>query len=85
MSTGNDALILLRSTSHAIKAERELIRRSIACRLIPVPRNISSGCGICMQIACSAVAEATEVFGAAGIDIERIVTCDLGSTIGGQL
>lgn len=44
-------VLLVDSTGHAIKGEKELLRHKIPYKLIPVPRQISSQCGICIRIA----------------------------------
>lgn len=44
------AVILVDSTSHALCIEKLLINRGFACRLIPVPRHLSSDCGVCVRI-----------------------------------
>ena len=45
------AVLILSSTSHALRAERVLAGAGIACKLIPVPRHLSSDCGVCLRIA----------------------------------
>lgn len=47
------AVILLASSNHALKAEKLLIQAGIACKLIPVPRQLSSECGVCLRIAAA--------------------------------
>lgn len=44
-------VILFPSVSHALKAEKILKARGISHKLIPVPRHISSDCGICLRFA----------------------------------
>ncbi len=44
------AVILVKSTAHAIRAEQVLNMSGIACKLIPVPRHLSSNCGTCVRI-----------------------------------
>ena len=44
------AVVLLYGTSHAIRAERVLFLAGIDCKLIPVPRHLSSSCGVCVRI-----------------------------------
>lgn len=43
-------VILVHSISHAVKAERLLNEAGIACKLIPVPRQLSSQCGVCVRL-----------------------------------
>lgn len=40
---------LFTSVSHALMAEKILKKAGIPCRLIPVPRHISSDCGVCLR------------------------------------
>jgi hypothetical protein len=44
------AVILVDSTSHALRIEKRLLDRGLACKLIPVPRHLSSDCGVCIRI-----------------------------------
>ena len=50
MSNDQYAVILVHSTSYALKAEKVLEKSGITCKLIPVPRQISSDCGSCIRI-----------------------------------
>lgn len=43
-------VILVDSTSHALRIEQILVRKDISCKLIPVPRHLSSDCGVCVRI-----------------------------------
>jgi hypothetical protein len=43
------SVVLFHSTSHAIKAERSLKKAGIDCCMIPVPRHLSSDCGVCIR------------------------------------
>jgi hypothetical protein len=43
-------VVLLPSVNHTLKAEKLLKGQCIPCKLIPVPRHISSDCGICLRI-----------------------------------
>ena len=44
-------VILFHSTSHALRAEKVLGQAGIICKLIPVPRQLSSDCGVCIRVA----------------------------------
>ncbi|MDY0095254.1 MAG: DUF3343 domain-containing protein [Candidatus Vecturithrix sp.] len=50
MNTTEYAVILVYSTSHALRAEKVLGEADIPCKLIPVPRHLSSDCGSCIRI-----------------------------------
>jgi hypothetical protein len=49
MTRTGEAVVLFHSTSHAIRAEKLLCAAGIACTMIPVPRHLSSDCGICIR------------------------------------
>lgn len=42
-------VVLFDSTQRAIQAERVLKAAGLAVKLIPVPRQISSDCGVCLR------------------------------------
>lgn len=42
-------VVLFHTTSAAFGAEKALIRAGIKCALIPVPRELSTDCGIAMR------------------------------------
>ncbi len=44
------AVILVDSTSHALRIEKLLVGQGLTCKLIPVPRHLSSDCGVCVRI-----------------------------------
>lgn len=44
------AVILVDSTSHALRIEKLLNNQNLPCKLIPVPRRLSSDCGVCVRI-----------------------------------
>lgn len=50
MKKGEYAVILVRSSNHALRAESLLKKAGVLCKLIPVPRNLSSDCGTCIRI-----------------------------------
>ena len=45
------AVFLFPSVSHALKAEKILKEKGVIHKLIPVPRHISSDCGVCLRVA----------------------------------
>lgn len=44
------AVILVDSTSHALYIEKLLMNQHFVSKLIPVPRHLSSDCGVCVRI-----------------------------------
>jgi hypothetical protein len=66
------AYVVVYSTSHAIRIEKLLEQRGIDCKLVPVPRQLSSDCGVCVRITSEHVQAAEETVLDAGIEIEGI-------------
>lgn len=62
------AVILVDSTSHALKIEKGLGKAGIVCRLVPVPRTLSSDCGVCVRIAGSDLERARTILGEVHIE-----------------
>ena len=73
MSDSGHVVILVHSTSHAVRIERLLTARGVPCRMIPVPRHLSSDCGACVQVAREHAETAHEVVAASGIEVQGIV------------
>lgn len=46
-------VILFKAVSYALKAEKILKQEGLPFKLIPVPKNISSDCGVCLLIAAN--------------------------------
>ncbi len=72
MTAHEYAVILVHSTSHAMRAEKVLCDQGIACKMIPVPRHISSDCGVCVRILHQDIDAARRVVEAASVEIESI-------------
>ncbi len=66
------AVILVYTVAHAIRIERLLAARGASCRMIPVPRHLSSDCGVCVRIDRADTPLARQVVAEAGLDIEGI-------------
>ena len=66
------AVILTPSTGHAIRAEKILHQAGIASKLIPVPRHISSSCGVCVRIERDDREAALRAMGEARVQIEGV-------------
>lgn len=43
------SVMLFKAVSYALKAEKILKKEGLAHKLIPVPKQISSDCGICLR------------------------------------
>ena len=55
------AVVLVESTSQAMRVEHVLSTGGIPCKLIPVPRVLSSNCGNCVCIAPDDIESARDV------------------------
>ena len=63
------AVILPQSTSHALRGEKILKHAGIASKLIPVPRALSSECGVCLRILREDQERARQALDAANLPI----------------
>lgn len=45
----SESVALFESVSHALRAEKIIKAEKIPCKLIPVPRHLSSDCGVCLR------------------------------------
>lgn len=62
-------VFLVPSASHATKGEAALISAGLACRLIPVPRTLSSQCGVCLRVPLGDRRQAERVLKEAGVQV----------------
>jgi hypothetical protein len=60
MSEGPYRVLLFESVSAALLAEKILKKREVPHKLIPIPRHLSSDCGVCIRIRESALQQAME-------------------------
>lgn len=55
-------IITFPSTNYALKAERTLTRQGFDIKTVPVPRNISSDCGIALKVKMEDIEKIKETF-----------------------
>ena len=65
-------VLLFYSTSHALRAETLLGKAGIPNKLIPVPRHLSSDCGVCLRVAQADRDAARKALQEGGVEIEGI-------------
>lgn len=65
-------VILVHSTSQAVRGEHLLDRAGISAKLIPVPRKFSSDCGVCLRVAVEDQERALETLRAAKLEPEAV-------------
>lgn len=70
-----NSVLLVLSASQAIKGEAAVRRAGIACALVPVPRTLSSQCGVCLRVGLGDCGRAQEILALVGVEISA--TCDL--------
>lgn len=68
------AVILVYSTTHALQIEKLLTERGMDCKMIPVPRHLSSDCGVCVRVCRTDLASAQEMVAKSGIEHEGFYT-----------
>ncbi len=66
------SVFLMPSASHATKGEAVLARAGIHSALIPVPRTLSSQCGVCLRVSLSERPRAEESLAAAEVQVSAI-------------
>lgn len=72
MNKRQHTVVLVYSTSYAIRAEKVLARAGIDCKLIPVPRHLSSDCGVCVRVQRADREAARQALEEAGMEMEGI-------------
>lgn len=65
-------VILFPSTNYAIWAEKAFTKHQISSKMIPVPRNLSSDCGMCVRIDIKEKSRSVEIMDKTGIEYEGI-------------
>ncbi|HMD68770.1 MAG TPA: DUF3343 domain-containing protein [Chitinivibrionales bacterium] len=63
----NNVIAVFESTHAAIEGERACLAAGIKCQAIPLPREISAGCGIALEIPDSEAAAAEALLHKTGI------------------
>lgn len=66
------SVVLFHSITGALQAEKRLKVRGIANKLIPVPRQLSSDCGVCLRFRSEDEAEVTRALEEGQIDTQGI-------------
>ena len=72
MTSNKYTVLLVHSTSHALRAEKVLAEAGIPCKLIPVPRHLSSDCGVCVRIERADQETALQALEDARVEIEGV-------------
>lgn len=65
-------VITFASTHQAIRSEKALRERGLAFLLIPIPREISAGCGLALRVSCEGVQKVLDALQAVGVSPEGV-------------
>ena len=63
-------VILFPSVHFALRAEKLVKQKGISHKLIPVPRHLSSDCGVCLRIPWEKREEVMEILAQAGVKVD---------------
>ena len=72
MTQDTFSVILVLATSHAMRAEKILAQADIPRKLIPVPRHLSSNCGVCVRVRRADQEVAAQTLEAAQIEMKGV-------------
>jgi len=61
------------TTSKSVRAERACKKGGLDVRLIPVPKTISSNCGVCLRFHSELREEAEKLMDEAGAEVVKII------------
>ena len=69
----NKAVILFFSSNHAMWTKDILIENNVENKLIPVPRELSSDCGYCVEINIGDIGQIENIITENNIEYDKIV------------
>ena len=69
-------VVTFHSTSHAIQAERVCKHCKLEIKLIPVPRHLSSDCGVCLRFSSADWDEVEKLMKETNVEISQMVMLD---------
>ncbi|MBH1939653.1 DUF3343 domain-containing protein [Mobilitalea sibirica] len=76
MSEHQYTILLVYSSSYAVRAEKILRKEGIDTKMIPIPRHISSNCGVCVRIHTDDVNDALEVLDNSNLPLDGVYNLD---------
>jgi hypothetical protein len=65
-------VVLFHTTSAALRAEKLVKQAGLVCKLIPVPRELSSDCGISLRFAWEQAEAVQQLLRDAGVDMADV-------------
>ena len=70
------SVVLVHSSSYAIRAEKLLKKAGIECKMMPVPRYLSSDCGVCVRITSTEKDQVLSILEAARLAVVSVHELD---------
>jgi hypothetical protein len=67
----DQGVILFPSIHFALRAEKLIKQKGIPHKLIPVPRHLSSDCGVCLRIPWEKKEEVLSILSEAGVKVDH--------------
>jgi len=67
-----ESVLLVYSVNHALKIEKLMKAQNTSCRLVPVPRHLSSDCGICIRFSGCDIEAVSDAVKQSGIETAGI-------------
>ncbi len=71
-----EMILLVHTSGHAFSIEKALKKRGIPCRLTPIPRKVSSDCGICLRFDPSDLETIEQFIGSLPFEVQGIIADD---------
>lgn len=71
-----EMILLVHTSGHAFSIEKALKKRKISCRLTPIPRKVSSDCGICVRFSEKDLDAVRAFVETLSFEIQGIITSD---------
>ena len=68
-----ETVLLVHSTTHAIYFEKQFSLAGIICQMSPVPRQLSSDCGVCLRFASTDRQRVQSIVDDSGIEIQALI------------
>lgn len=72
MTESEHSVVLFHSTSGAIRAEKLAKKGGLRVKLIPVPRHLSSDCGLCLRFESEDVHSLRAILDASQVEFDEI-------------
>lgn len=68
-----ERILLVYTSGHAFSIEKALKKRGLSCRLTPIPRGISSDCGVCVCFDASILPQVEKLISTLPFEVLGIV------------